>query len=56
MSISYQRMVRQEVLDLTIGIIGIQKLIHNWRLSDEPSLSDPPQVLQKEHRNLRDIN
>ncbi len=55
--------VKQEVLGLTICSIGEQKLIHGWRVSHEPSLSDhryilcridTPQVLQKEHRNHTD--
>ncbi len=57
--------VRLEVLDLTICIIGALKLIHGWRVPNEPSLSHhrcilytigTPQVLQKEHRNTKKTN
>ncbi len=39
--------VEQKALDLTICSIEAQKLIHGWRMSNEPSLSDHRYILYK---------
>ncbi|XP_031328458.1 uncharacterized protein LOC116159584 [Photinus pyralis] len=36
---------RQEVIDLTLGSFSIAHMISNWRVSDEPSLSDHRHIL-----------
>ncbi len=54
--------VREEVLDLTICSLGLQRLVWGWHVSDEPSLSDhryivyqidTPQKTPKTIRNTR---
>ncbi len=39
--------VGQEVLDLTICSIRVQRIIHDWRVSDQPSLSDNRYILYR---------
>ncbi|CAL1681167.1 unnamed protein product [Lasius platythorax] len=37
---TFTNSIREEVIDLTLGSLGIYDLASNWKVSDEPSLSD----------------
>ncbi len=39
--------VKQKVLDLTRCSIGVQRIIYDWRMSDEPSLLDHRYILYR---------